>query len=46
VTGDDDVKTRYSVGPIPHTVLIDRDGVIRRIARGGKLDLEAEISAF
>jgi hypothetical protein len=46
LAGDDATKTRYSVGAIPHTVLIDRAGLIRRIARGNRIDLEREISAF
>jgi thiol-disulfide isomerase/thioredoxin len=42
----DDGKTseRYGVGPIPHTVVIDRQGVVRRVARGGGIDLEAEVA--
>ncbi len=41
---DGSTHVRYGVGPIPHTVLIDRDGVVRRVARGGGLDLEAALA--
>jgi hypothetical protein len=38
------VTTRYNVGAIPHTVVIDRLGVVRAVHRGSKLDLEREIA--
>ena len=44
VMGDPRTTDRYDVGPIPHTVVIDKTGVVRRVARGGKIDLEHEIS--
>jgi cytochrome c biogenesis protein CcmG/thiol:disulfide interchange protein DsbE len=42
----DDGRThaRYGVGPIPHTVLIDREGVVRRVVRGGGQDLETALA--
>ena len=39
-----EVTDQYDVAAIPHTVLIDPQGVVRRIHRGGKLDLEREIA--
>ena len=45
-SGDSAVSDRYDVGPIPHTVVIDRSGVVRKVVRGGKLDLEREISGL
>lgn len=49
---DDGVASqRYGVTSIPHTVVIDREGRIRAVARGGSkggqswVDLEAEIGA-
>ena len=44
LAGDPPTSDRYDVGAIPHTVVIDRSGVIRRVMRGGKIDLEREIS--
>lgn len=44
--GDPQTSERYDVGAIPHTVVIDRTGVVRRVVRGGKIDLEREISAL
>ena len=32
---DGDVSERYNVNPIPHTVVIDRDGMVRHVVRGG-----------
>ncbi len=46
LAADPDVIDRYDVGPIPHTVLIDPQGRVRLVHRGGKLDLEREISAL
>lgn len=43
---DDGVASqRYGVTSIPHTVIIDREGRIRAVARGTSIDLEAEIAA-
>jgi thiol-disulfide isomerase/thioredoxin len=42
---DDHVtRDRYGVSSIPHTVIVDRNGNVRRVARGGGLDLEAELA--
>jgi len=30
-----DVADRFGVGTIPHLVVIDRDGIVRHVARGG-----------
>jgi thiol-disulfide isomerase/thioredoxin len=46
VAGDSAVTDRYDVAPIPHTVVIDRSGVVRKIVRGGRIDLEREISGL
>jgi hypothetical protein len=35
VADDGDVSERYSVTSIPHTVLIGRDGMVKRVFRGG-----------
>jgi thiol-disulfide isomerase/thioredoxin len=43
--GDQATSDRYDVGVIPHTVVIDRQGVVRAVHRGGKIDLEREIQA-
>lgn len=43
--GDQVTSDRYDVGVIPHTVVIDRQGVVRAVHRGGKIDLEREIQA-
>lgn len=40
---DGEVSERFGVVTIPHTVVIDRDGTLRRV--GGAGDLEAEIKA-
>ena len=41
---DGTTSSRYGVNAIPHTVVIDRDGTVRRVARGGGVDLEAELA--
>ncbi len=46
LAADAAVTDRYDVGAIPHTVVIDRSGVVRKITRGGKIDLEREISGL
>jgi thiol-disulfide isomerase/thioredoxin len=43
---DHETSERWGVTTIPHTVLIDRDGNVRDVARGGGLDLEAELRAL
>lgn len=40
VADDGDASRRYGVSTIPHTVLIDRAGVVRHVARGAAGDLE------
>lgn len=42
LAGDQDTSDRYGVSSIPHTVLIDRAGKVRRVFRGGIVDLERE----
>jgi len=39
------VSQRYSVSTIPHTVVIDRDGVVREVLRGASASLEAAVDA-
>lgn len=46
LAADPAVIDRYDVGPIPHTVVIDAQGRVRLVHRGGKLDLEREISSL
>ena len=43
---DHETSARYGVTTIPHTVIIDRDGNVRLVSRGGGLDLEAAIAAL
>jgi thiol-disulfide isomerase/thioredoxin len=43
---DHETSERWGVTTIPHTVVIDRDGNVRKVARGGGLDLEAELRAL
>jgi thiol-disulfide isomerase/thioredoxin len=40
---DGDVSLRYNVTNIPHTVVIDRDGMVRKVFRGGTTHLEAAV---
>jgi thiol-disulfide isomerase/thioredoxin len=43
---DDGVASdRYGVTTIPHTVVIDRDGIVRHVARGGSERVEAAVRA-
>jgi len=42
VADDGDAASRYQVGTIPHVVVIDRDGVVRMVGRGGAAAAEAE----
>jgi len=44
LAADRDVTDLYDVSAIPHTVLIDAQGQVRSVHRGGKLDLEREIA--
>ncbi len=46
LAGDRATSDRYSVAAIPHTVVIDRNGNVRRVFRGGAMDLEREVSAL
>ena len=45
VADDGDTSQRYSVSTIPHTVIIDRRGVVREVVRG-TADLAARIEAI
>ena len=44
VSDDNLTSERYGVSTIPHTVVIDRTGVVRLVARGRAVDLEREIT--
>ena len=46
LAGDRDTSERYGVAAIPHTVVIDREGNVRRVFRGGTMELEREVSAL
>jgi thiol-disulfide isomerase/thioredoxin len=46
LAADQDITRRYSVTAIPHTVLIDPQGLVRAVHRGGSFDLEREIAAL
>jgi thiol-disulfide isomerase/thioredoxin len=46
LAGDRETSDRYGVAAIPHTVVIDRAGNVRRVFRGGGMDLEREVSAL
>jgi thiol-disulfide isomerase/thioredoxin len=43
LAGDRETTDRYGVAAIPHTVVIDRAGIVRRVFRGGHVDLEREL---
>ena len=43
---DGATSERYGVTVIPHTVLIDRTGRLRKVSHGGGIDLEAEVRAL
>ncbi|MGE0401326.1 MAG: TlpA family protein disulfide reductase [Kofleriaceae bacterium] len=45
VADDGQVSTRYGVSTIPHSVVIDRDGVVRTVYRGGTSKLVADVEA-
>jgi thiol-disulfide isomerase/thioredoxin len=36
---DGETSDRYAVSSIPHTVVIDREGIVRVVARGGGVDI-------
>jgi len=46
LAGDKETSDRYGVAAIPHTVVIDRAGNVRRVFRGGTMDLEREVTAL
>jgi thiol-disulfide isomerase/thioredoxin len=46
VADDGDAAERYGVSPIPHTVILDRRGVVREVLRGARADLAAVIDAI
>jgi thiol-disulfide isomerase/thioredoxin len=43
---DDDVRDRYGVTSIPHTVVIDRAGVVRHVVRGSGTDISKLVDAL
>jgi thiol-disulfide isomerase/thioredoxin len=43
VFGDQAAQNKYGVTAIPHTVVIDRSGVVRYVFRGGGANLEAAV---
>ena len=45
VADDGQVSTRYGVSTIPHSVVIDREGVVRMVYRGGSSKLVADVEA-
>lgn len=45
VSDDGAVSQRYQVGAIPHTVVIDRGGIVRHVVRGSSASLEAAVRA-
>ena len=44
VFGDQAAQNRFGVSAIPHTVVIDKSGVVRVVFRGGGADLEAAVA--
>lgn len=46
VADDGQVSLRYGVSTIPHSVVIDRDGVVRTVYRGGSSALVADVEAL
>lgn len=40
---DGTVSQRYGVSQVPHVVVIDREGMVRLVARGGRADVEAAV---
>jgi thiol-disulfide isomerase/thioredoxin len=45
VADDGEVSQRYNVSSIPHSVVIDRGGVVRHIVRGGSSSIESAVRA-
>jgi thiol-disulfide isomerase/thioredoxin len=46
VADDGDASERYGVSSIPHTVILDRSGVVRQVIRGARSDLGAIVEAI
>ncbi|TMQ06703.1 MAG: TlpA family protein disulfide reductase [Deltaproteobacteria bacterium] len=46
VADDGDTGERYGVSAIPHTVILDRRGVVREVLRGARADLATVIEAI
>jgi thiol-disulfide isomerase/thioredoxin len=46
VADDGETSARYGVATIPHTVVIDREGRVRKVSRGAELDLEEALAAI
>ncbi len=46
VADDGQVSTRYGVSTIPHSVVIDREGIVRMVYRGGSSKLTADVEAI
>jgi thiol-disulfide isomerase/thioredoxin len=46
LAGDRETSDRYGVSAIPHTVVIDREGRVRSVFRGGAANLEREVTAL
>jgi len=46
VSDDGQVSTRYGVSTIPHSVVIDREGIVRTVYRGGSSKLTADVEAI
>ncbi len=46
VSDDGQVSTRYGVSTIPHSVVIDREGIVRMVYRGGSSKLTADVEAI
>jgi thiol-disulfide isomerase/thioredoxin len=46
VADDGQVSVRYGVSTIPHTVVIDREGIVRIVYRGGSSKLTSDVEAI
>ena len=46
IADDGQVSQRYGVSTIPHSVVIDRNGVVRMVARGNTTELDATVRAL
>ena len=46
VADDGQVSNRYGVSTIPHSVVIDRDGVVRSVYRGSSSQLASDVEAL